>query len=142
MDLLQTTLCLPTCPEQLQLLCAAILREMSPCDSLSLCCDHIQNTRQLSLVASVLLAQVTQLSPLRLATLPLVPLGPREKRQAGVQSLRAGSAWVPSAHQFLRLPQVCQHLDASGQSRNTCLRLSHLPFCPLFLRKKPGFRAG
>lgn len=56
-DLLQTTLCLPTCPEQLQLLCAAILREMSPCDSLSLCCDHIQNTRQLSLVASVLLAQ-------------------------------------------------------------------------------------
>ncbi|XP_019493154.1 PREDICTED: AP-5 complex subunit zeta-1 isoform X3 [Hipposideros armiger] len=56
-DLLQTTLCLPTCPEQLQLLCAAILREMSPCDSLSLSCDHIQNTRQLSLVASVLLAQ-------------------------------------------------------------------------------------
>lgn len=57
MDLLQTTLCLPTCPEQLQLLCAAILRERSPCDSLSLSCDHIQNTRQLSLVASVLLAQ-------------------------------------------------------------------------------------
>ncbi|XP_036097290.1 AP-5 complex subunit zeta-1 isoform X2 [Molossus molossus] len=56
-DLLQTTLCLPACPEQLQLLCAAILREMSPCDSLSLSCDHIQSTRQLSLVASVLLAQ-------------------------------------------------------------------------------------
>ncbi|XP_066129554.1 AP-5 complex subunit zeta-1 isoform X1 [Saccopteryx bilineata] len=55
--LLQTTLCLPTCPEPLQLLCAAILREMSPCDSLSLSCDHVQNTRQLSLVASVLLAQ-------------------------------------------------------------------------------------
>ncbi|KAM8765207.1 AP-5 complex subunit zeta-1 isoform 1-T1 [Rhynchonycteris naso] len=56
-DLLQTTLCLLTCPEQPQLLCAAILREMSPCDSLSLSCDHIQNTQQLSLVASVLLAQ-------------------------------------------------------------------------------------
>lgn len=105
MDLLQTTLCLPTCPEQLQLLCAAILREMSPCDSLSLYCDHIQNTRQLSLVASVLLAQVAQLSPLRLATLPLVPLGPREKQQASVQSLSAGSAWLPSMHQFLWLPQ-------------------------------------
>lgn len=59
MALLQTTLCSPTCPEQLQLLCAAVLREMSPCDSLSLSCDHIQNTRQLGLVASVLLAQVT-----------------------------------------------------------------------------------
>ncbi|XP_058425360.1 AP-5 complex subunit zeta-1 isoform X1 [Diceros bicornis minor] len=56
-DLLQTTLCSPTCPEQLQLLCAAILRERSPSDSLSLSCDHVQNTRQLSLVASVLLAQ-------------------------------------------------------------------------------------
>ncbi|XP_036080158.1 AP-5 complex subunit zeta-1 isoform X3 [Rousettus aegyptiacus] len=58
-DLLQTTLCLPTCPEQLQLLCAAILRERAPCDSLRLSCDHIhiQNTRQLSLAASVLLAQ-------------------------------------------------------------------------------------
>ncbi|XP_057384383.1 AP-5 complex subunit zeta-1 isoform X3 [Balaenoptera acutorostrata] len=58
--LLQTTLCSPTCPEQLQLLCAAVLREMSPSDSLSLSCDHIQNTRQLGLVASVLLAQGDQ----------------------------------------------------------------------------------
>ncbi|KAI5257831.1 Ap-5 Complex Subunit Zeta-1 [Manis pentadactyla] len=56
-DLLQTTLYLPTCPEQLQLLCVAVLREMSPSDSLSLSCDHVQNSRQLSLVASVLLAQ-------------------------------------------------------------------------------------
>lgn len=64
MDLLQNTLCLPTNPEQLQVLCAAILREMSPFDDLALSCDHTQNTRQLSLVASVLLAQVTQLPPL------------------------------------------------------------------------------
>ncbi|XP_062946675.1 AP-5 complex subunit zeta-1 [Cynocephalus volans] len=56
-DLLQTTLCLPACPEQLQVLCTAILREMSPSNSLTLSCDHTQNTRQLSLVASVLLAQ-------------------------------------------------------------------------------------
>uniref|UniRef100_A0A5F5PI98 Adaptor related protein complex 5 subunit zeta 1 n=1 Tax=Equus caballus TaxID=9796 RepID=A0A5F5PI98_HORSE len=56
-DLLQTTLCSPACPEQLQLLCAAILRERSPCDSLRLSCEHVQNARQLSLVASVLLAQ-------------------------------------------------------------------------------------
>uniref|UniRef100_A0A673T1Y1 Adaptor related protein complex 5 subunit zeta 1 n=1 Tax=Suricata suricatta TaxID=37032 RepID=A0A673T1Y1_SURSU len=55
--LLQATLCSPKCPEQLQLLCAAILREMSPCDGLSLSCDHIHSSRQLSLVASVLLAQ-------------------------------------------------------------------------------------
>ncbi|XP_052610147.1 AP-5 complex subunit zeta-1 isoform X3 [Peromyscus californicus insignis] len=57
LDLLQTTLCLPTSPEQLQGLCAAILREMSPFDDLALSCDHTQNTRQLSLLASVLLAQ-------------------------------------------------------------------------------------
>uniref|UniRef100_A0A8C5Z505 Adaptor related protein complex 5 subunit zeta 1 n=1 Tax=Marmota marmota marmota TaxID=9994 RepID=A0A8C5Z505_MARMA len=56
-DLLQATLCLPTCPEQLQVLCAAILREMSPSDSLTLSCDRAPNTRQMSLVASVLLAQ-------------------------------------------------------------------------------------
>ncbi|XP_029333759.1 AP-5 complex subunit zeta-1 isoform X2 [Mus caroli] len=56
-DLLQTTLCLPTSPEQLQVLCAAILREMSPFNDLALSCDHTPNTRQLSLVASVLLAQ-------------------------------------------------------------------------------------
>lgn len=57
-DLLQTTLLRPSSPEQLQLLCAAVLREMAPRDSLHLPWDHIQSTRQLSLVASVLLAQV------------------------------------------------------------------------------------
>ncbi|XP_048186000.1 AP-5 complex subunit zeta-1 [Perognathus longimembris pacificus] len=56
-DLLQATLCQSSCPEQLQVLCAAILREMSPSDSLTLSCEHAQNIRQLSLVASVLLAQ-------------------------------------------------------------------------------------
>ncbi|KAM4876617.1 AP-5 complex subunit zeta-1 [Thomomys bottae] len=57
MDLLQATLCQPSCPEQLQVLCAAVLREMSPSDCLTLSCEQAQNTRQLSLVASVLLAQ-------------------------------------------------------------------------------------
>ncbi|XP_054574217.1 AP-5 complex subunit zeta-1 [Eptesicus fuscus] len=56
-DLLQTALCPPARPEPLQLLCAAILRETSPCLGLSLPCDHAQSPRQLSLVASVLLAQ-------------------------------------------------------------------------------------
>ncbi|XP_036170571.1 AP-5 complex subunit zeta-1 isoform X1 [Myotis myotis] len=56
-DLLQTVLCPPARPEPLQLLCAAILREMSPCLGLSLSCDHVQSPWQLSLVASVLLAQ-------------------------------------------------------------------------------------
>ncbi|XP_021110337.1 AP-5 complex subunit zeta-1 isoform X2 [Heterocephalus glaber] len=56
-DLLQATLSLPTCSEQVQVLCAAILREMSPSDSLTLSCDHTQTPHQLSLVASVLLAQ-------------------------------------------------------------------------------------
>ena len=56
--LLQTALHSPRCPERLQLLCAAVLREMAPSDSLSLSCGHAQSSRQLGLVASVLLAQV------------------------------------------------------------------------------------
>ncbi|NXH13473.1 AP5Z1 protein, partial [Bucco capensis] len=56
-ELLQTVLCSAKCPEQVQVLCAAILREMSPCNDLILSCDGIQDTKLLSLVSSVLLAQ-------------------------------------------------------------------------------------
>ncbi|NXA81919.1 AP5Z1 protein, partial [Thryothorus ludovicianus] len=56
-ELLQTVLCSPKSPEQIQMLCAAILREMSPCKDLILSCDEIQDTKLLSLVSSVLLAQ-------------------------------------------------------------------------------------
>uniref|UniRef100_A0A8C3X9U4 Adaptor related protein complex 5 subunit zeta 1 n=1 Tax=Catagonus wagneri TaxID=51154 RepID=A0A8C3X9U4_9CETA len=56
-ELLQAALCSPSCPEQLQLLCAAVLRERSPSRSLSLTCGSVQNAQQLGLVASVLLAQ-------------------------------------------------------------------------------------
>ncbi|KFP93922.1 AP-5 complex subunit zeta-1, partial [Haliaeetus albicilla] len=56
-ELLQTVLCSSKCPEQIQVLCAAILREMSPCNDLILSCDEIQDTKLLSLVSSVLLAQ-------------------------------------------------------------------------------------
>ncbi|NXF16725.1 AP5Z1 protein, partial [Rhodinocichla rosea] len=54
---LQTVLCSPKSPEQIQVLCAAILREMSPCNDLILSCDEIQDTKLLSLVSSILLAQ-------------------------------------------------------------------------------------
>ncbi|KAF4800830.1 AP-5 complex subunit zeta-1 [Turdus rufiventris] len=56
-ELLQTVLCSPKSPEQIQVLCAAILREMSPCNDLILSCDEIHDTKLLSLVSSVLLAQ-------------------------------------------------------------------------------------
>ncbi|XP_074775836.1 AP-5 complex subunit zeta-1 [Athene noctua] len=56
-ELLQTVLCSSKCPEQIQVLCAAILREMSPCNDLILSCDEIQDTKLLSMVSSVLLAQ-------------------------------------------------------------------------------------
>ncbi|NXY84835.1 AP5Z1 protein, partial [Alcedo cyanopectus] len=56
-ELLQTVLCSSKCPEQVQVLCAAILREMSPCNDLILSCDEIQDTKLLSLVSSVLMAQ-------------------------------------------------------------------------------------
>lgn len=59
---LQTVLCSPKSPEQIQVLCAAILREMSPCNDLVLSCDEIQDTKLFSLVSSVLLAQVNDLS--------------------------------------------------------------------------------
>ncbi|XP_078521138.1 AP-5 complex subunit zeta-1 [Lissotriton helveticus] len=54
---LQATLCLPKSPEQIQVLCAAILRDMSPCDLVSLSCDPVIDTKLLSLVTSVLLAK-------------------------------------------------------------------------------------
>ncbi|XP_045140939.1 AP-5 complex subunit zeta-1 isoform X2 [Echinops telfairi] len=57
MNLLQTTLCSTTAPPQLQLLCAAILREMAPVEGLALTCEQAHNSHTLSLVASVLLAQ-------------------------------------------------------------------------------------
>ncbi|NXO58554.1 AP5Z1 protein, partial [Aramus guarauna] len=57
MELLQTVLCSSKYTEQVQVLCAAILREMSPCNDLILSCDEIQDTKLLSLVLSVLLAQ-------------------------------------------------------------------------------------
>uniref|UniRef100_K7FTF7 Adaptor related protein complex 5 subunit zeta 1 n=1 Tax=Pelodiscus sinensis TaxID=13735 RepID=K7FTF7_PELSI len=56
-ELLQTALCLPKCPEQVQALCAAILREMSPSNYIVLSCDEIQDAKLLSLVSSILLAQ-------------------------------------------------------------------------------------
>ncbi|KFO94425.1 AP-5 complex subunit zeta-1, partial [Buceros rhinoceros silvestris] len=56
-ELLQTVLCSSKCPEQIQVLCAAILKEMSPCNDLILSCDEIEDTKLLSLVASILLAQ-------------------------------------------------------------------------------------
>lgn len=64
-ELLQTVLCSPKSPEQIQVLCAAILREMSPCNDLILSCDEIHDTKLLSLVSSVLLAQVNDLSSQR-----------------------------------------------------------------------------
>lgn len=142
MDLLQTTLCLPTCPEQLQLLCAAILRERSPCDSLSLSCDHIQNTRQLSLVASVLLAQVTHLSPFRFGRLPLVALGP-EKQQAGVRPPRGqaqlGHLHSPVSVAALGLPT----LRCVGNKQNHLTPSSPVfPSSPVPLGRQPALCAG
>ncbi|NXP18604.1 AP5Z1 protein, partial [Scytalopus superciliaris] len=56
-ELLQTVLCSSKSPGQIQVLCAAILREMSPCSDLILSCDEIQDTKLLNLVSSILLAQ-------------------------------------------------------------------------------------
>lgn len=64
-ELLQAVLYSPKSPEQIQVLCAAILREMSPCNDLILSCDEIQDTKLLSLVSSILLAQVNDLSSQR-----------------------------------------------------------------------------
>jgi hypothetical protein len=119
-DLLQTTLCLPTCPEQLQVLCAAILREMSPSDSLSLSCDLAQNTRQLSLVASVLLAQVMPSSVLAGV------LGPGGAWEAGLPPGLCLTHCVDPPH--VDGVQEPWHLVAS-RTRPCCLLLPapHLP---------------
>ncbi|XP_043945428.1 AP-5 complex subunit zeta-1 [Protopterus annectens] len=54
---LESTLCWPKTTEQIQTLCAAILREISPCDHLTLSVSDCLDTKVLSLVFSVLLAQ-------------------------------------------------------------------------------------
>lgn len=116
MHLLQATLCSAKCPEQLQLLCASILREMSPRDDLSLSCDHIQSTRQLSLVASVLLAQVPWPSLLKWASLPWVTLGCQ--RTAPVRAPTCGTGGLGVAS-----PSVLPHFRLSlvYQSSDTCV---------------------
>uniref|UniRef100_A0A670JGD9 Adaptor related protein complex 5 subunit zeta 1 n=1 Tax=Podarcis muralis TaxID=64176 RepID=A0A670JGD9_PODMU len=57
LELLQTVLHLPKTPEQVQFLCAAILRETSLCNDLSVSWDNIQDTKLLSLAFSIVLAQ-------------------------------------------------------------------------------------
>ncbi|KAL8175109.1 UNVERIFIED_CONTAM: AP-5 complex subunit zeta-1 [Gekko kuhli] len=56
-ELLQTALQPPKSSKQVQVLCAAILREMLPCNDLSLSWDKIQDTELLSLTFPILLAQ-------------------------------------------------------------------------------------
>lgn len=146
-DLLQATLGLAACPEQLQVLCAAILREMSPSDSLSLVWDHTQNSRQLSLVASVLLAQVAQQSPPQLAVLPRGPgASGAASRPACVPS------WAPtcyvgllglrthSSQQGMPQSQVCQALGTEMrlEQADTCRLRRPCFLSPLFLGKQPS----
>ncbi|XP_054851309.1 AP-5 complex subunit zeta-1 [Eublepharis macularius] len=56
-ELLQTVLQLPKSSKQVQVLCAAILREMLPCNDLTLSWDKVQDTELLSLMFSVMLPQ-------------------------------------------------------------------------------------
>ncbi|XP_015263593.1 PREDICTED: AP-5 complex subunit zeta-1, partial [Gekko japonicus] len=56
-ELLQTALQPPKSPKQVQVLCAAIMREMLPCNDLSVSWDKIQDTELLSLTFPILLAQ-------------------------------------------------------------------------------------
>ncbi|XP_063170661.1 AP-5 complex subunit zeta-1 isoform X2 [Candoia aspera] len=56
-QLLQTTLYLPTSPEQVQILCSAILREIPFGDDLSLPWDRFRNTKLLSLAFSTVQSQ-------------------------------------------------------------------------------------
>ncbi|XP_030067012.1 AP-5 complex subunit zeta-1 [Microcaecilia unicolor] len=54
---LQCVLCLPKASLQVQVLCTAILREVSPSELVTLSFDQIHDTKLLSLVSSILLAQ-------------------------------------------------------------------------------------
>lgn len=60
LQLLQTTLYLPKSPKQIQILCSAILREVSFCDDLSLPWDKFRDTRLLSLAFSIVQSQVSK----------------------------------------------------------------------------------
>ncbi|KAM9102623.1 AP-5 complex subunit zeta-1 isoform X2 [Sarcophilus harrisii] len=85
-DLLLSTLYFPKCPEQVQVLCAAIVREISPSENLTLLFDSIQNTKLLSLISSVLLAQGNKRDEVRDVGLRVTKI--LESRQPEGQSLR------------------------------------------------------
>ncbi|XP_074063107.1 AP-5 complex subunit zeta-1 isoform X2 [Macrotis lagotis] len=85
-ELLLSALYFPKSPEQVQVLCAAIVREISPSDNLTLFYDHIQNTKLLSLVSSVLLAQGNKKDEVRDVGLHVTKIF--ESRQPEGQSLR------------------------------------------------------
>ncbi|XP_036597134.1 AP-5 complex subunit zeta-1 isoform X2 [Trichosurus vulpecula] len=85
-ELLLSALYFPKSPEQVQVLCAAIVREISPSENLTLSYDHIQNTKLLSLVSSVLLAQGNKKDEVRDVGLRVMKVF--EGRQPEGQSLR------------------------------------------------------
>ncbi|XP_072453774.1 AP-5 complex subunit zeta-1 isoform X2 [Notamacropus eugenii] len=85
-ELLLSALYFPKSPEQVQVLCAAIVREISPSENLTLFYDHIQNTKLLSLVSSVLLAQGDKKDEVRDVGLRITKV--LEGRQPEGQSLR------------------------------------------------------
>ncbi|XP_007498495.2 AP-5 complex subunit zeta-1 isoform X2 [Monodelphis domestica] len=85
-ELLLSAMYFPKSPEQVQVLCAAILREISPSEDLTLFYDHIQNTKLLSLMSSVLLAQGNKRDEVRDVGLRVTKI--LESRQPEGQSLR------------------------------------------------------
>ncbi|XP_043828016.1 AP-5 complex subunit zeta-1 isoform X2 [Dromiciops gliroides] len=85
-ELLLSALYCPKSPEQVQVLCAAIVREISPSENLTLVYDHTQNTKLVSLVSSVLLAQGNKKDEARDVGLRVTKI--LEGRQPEGQSLR------------------------------------------------------
>ncbi|XP_076996618.1 AP-5 complex subunit zeta-1 [Tamandua tetradactyla] len=106
--LLQATLCLPTCPEQFQVLCAGLLREHSPSNSLSLSCDSIQDAWLLSLVASVLLAQGCQDTVRGVGQRVLGLLGGRQPEGPRLRHL------LPVVSKVIRLAPGALHEDQAA----------------------------
>ncbi|XP_037669873.1 AP-5 complex subunit zeta-1 isoform X3 [Choloepus didactylus] len=125
LGLLQATLCLPSCPEQLQVLCAAVLREGAPCHRLALSCDSTQDARLLSLVASVLLAQGRQDEVRRVARRVLELLGGRQPEGPSLRHL------LPVVSKVVRLaPGVLHEDQAALLSRRLADWLRHASVQP------------
>ncbi|XP_078096278.1 AP-5 complex subunit zeta-1 isoform X2 [Mustelus asterias] len=83
---LHSTLCFLKAPQPILVLCSAILREVLPCNALTLSCDDVNDMKTVSLLSSIILAQGNKKDAVEALCSRVLKL--LESRQAEGQSSR------------------------------------------------------